>query len=170
MASRLPDFSHLTPAERIELAEQLWDSLPVEAVGPDEAQIAELRRRRASLADDRNPGEPWRRALDEIENGRPWIMLQLCLREEARTDLAEAFHWYETRRAGLGSEFLQSVRLTLSLIERNPAIYPIAVDDIRKAPLKRFPYITYYVVTDDQISVLAVMHGRRDPQRWQERR
>jgi putative addiction module component (TIGR02574 family) len=69
MASRLPDFSHLTPDERIALAEQLWDSLPIESVGPDEVQIAELRRRRASLETDRKPGQPWRDAIDRIGNG-----------------------------------------------------------------------------------------------------
>jgi toxin ParE1/3/4 len=97
-------------------------------------------------------------------------MLRLYLRDEAEADLVEAFQWYEARRPGLGQEFLQSVRRTLSLIERDPDIYPVVVDDIRKAPLKRFPYITYFVVLEDQISVLAVMHGRRDPRRWQERR
>jgi putative addiction module component (TIGR02574 family) len=60
------DFSHLTPAERIELAEQLWDSLPEDAVGPSAEQIAELRRRRAELATDGDPGQPWREVLDEI--------------------------------------------------------------------------------------------------------
>jgi toxin ParE1/3/4 len=97
-------------------------------------------------------------------------MRQVHLRVEAKADLAEAFQWYEARRSGLGSEFLQAVRLTLSLIERHPDMYPIAIDDIRKAPLKRFPYVAYFVVFHEQISVLAVMHGRRESQRWQERR
>lgn len=69
MASKLPDFSHLTPDERIELAARLWDSLPIEAIHPDDLQIAELRRRRAQLAADGNPGVPWDGALDEIERG-----------------------------------------------------------------------------------------------------
>ena len=69
MATPIFDFSHLTPDERIELAEQLWDSLDdVEpaAAGPDDEQVAELRRRRAELAADGDPGEPWERVLDEI--------------------------------------------------------------------------------------------------------
>lgn len=68
MASRLFDFSHLTPDERIELAEQLWDSLSIEAVGPDEEQLAELLRRRAELHRDGNPGRPWKEVLDELES------------------------------------------------------------------------------------------------------
>ena len=66
MTAPLFDFSHLTPDERIELAEQLWDSLEPAAVGPDEEQVGELRRRRAELETDGDPGEPWERVLDEI--------------------------------------------------------------------------------------------------------
>ena len=60
------DFSRLTPAERIELAEQLWDSIEP-APGPvDDALAADLRRRRAEMAADRNLGEPGQQVLDEI--------------------------------------------------------------------------------------------------------
>jgi len=66
MATPILDFSHLTPDERIELAEQLWDSLEPDAVGPDEEQATELRQRRAELAVDGDLGEPWRHVLDGI--------------------------------------------------------------------------------------------------------
>jgi putative addiction module component (TIGR02574 family) len=69
MASRHFDFSHLTPDERIELAELLWNSLPIEAIGPDIEQLAELRRRRAELRFDGDLGRPWKDVLDELESG-----------------------------------------------------------------------------------------------------
>ena len=69
MASRLFDFSHLTPDERIELAEQLWESLPIEAINPDAEQLAELRRRRAALQADGDLGRPRKDVLDELESG-----------------------------------------------------------------------------------------------------
>ncbi|HMU62854.1 MAG TPA: addiction module protein [Gemmatimonadales bacterium] len=67
MAAPIFDFSHLTPAERIELAEQLWDSLEPQNIEMGPEQAAELRRRRAALAKDGAPGQPWQEALDEIE-------------------------------------------------------------------------------------------------------
>ena len=66
MAAPILDFSHLTPDERIALAEQLWDSLDPAELGPAAEQVAELRARRAELAADDDPGEPWRTVLDEI--------------------------------------------------------------------------------------------------------
>jgi putative addiction module component (TIGR02574 family) len=47
MASPLFDFSHLTPEERIQLAEDLWDSLPESDILLTDAQRAELDRRLA---------------------------------------------------------------------------------------------------------------------------
>jgi len=44
------------------------------------------------------------------------------------------------------------------------------MDDIRRAQLGRFPYLVYYVVLPEAVSVIAVMHGRREPRRWQSRR
>lgn len=67
MAAPLFDFSHLSPAQRIELAEQLWDSLQPGDVELSDADLAELRRRRAELAADGDPGEPWQKVIDEIE-------------------------------------------------------------------------------------------------------
>ena len=58
MAHRLFDFSNLTPAQRVDLAIELWDSLPAESDEPpiSEAQRAELLRRAESYRRDRNAG------------------------------------------------------------------------------------------------------------------
>jgi plasmid stabilization system protein ParE len=94
----------------------------------------------------------------------------LFVRRAARTELAEAFRWYEARSTGLGHEFLRAAAVTLAAVERAPQQFPAAVDDIRKAPLRRFPYVVYFVALPTRTSVIAVMHGRRHPRRWQSRR
>ena len=66
MASPLIDFTHLTPDQRIELAEQLWDSLDPDLVGPSVADAELLRVRRAELETDGDPGEPWRQTIQEL--------------------------------------------------------------------------------------------------------
>lgn len=66
MVAPILDFSHLTPEERIALAEQLWDSLESASVDPSDAQVAELRRRRSEWAADGDPGEPGDDVLGEI--------------------------------------------------------------------------------------------------------
>ena len=67
MAAPLIDFSHLTADQRIELAEQLWDSLDPATVGPSEADSKVLRDRRAELSRDGDPGEPWQQTIQELK-------------------------------------------------------------------------------------------------------
>ena len=66
------DFSHLSPEERLQLVEDLWDSLAVgapESVPIPESHARELDRRMAALREDGESGRPWREALDAIDEG-----------------------------------------------------------------------------------------------------
>ena len=54
------DFGKLSVAERIQLAEDLWDSIPEATDIPlTEAQKVELDRRLEDLERDPDAGEPW---------------------------------------------------------------------------------------------------------------
>jgi putative addiction module component (TIGR02574 family) len=54
------DFSKLSVAERIQLAEDLWDSIPESAdIALTDVQKAELDRRLEDLAQHPDEGEPW---------------------------------------------------------------------------------------------------------------
>ena len=95
---------------------------------------------------------------------------RLILRPEAEADLADAYQWYEDRVSGLGSEFLQSVEAVTSLIEANPQLFPVVHRGIvRRALTRRFPYGVYFVEGERTISVIAVIHAKRNPQAWQDR-
>jgi putative addiction module component (TIGR02574 family) len=64
------DYSALSPEERLQLVEDIWDSLAVgapESVPIPEAHARELDRRAAAFRADGDPGRPWREALDGIE-------------------------------------------------------------------------------------------------------
>jgi plasmid stabilization system protein ParE len=50
-----------------------------------------------------------------------------------------------------------------------PGAHPIIRGQTRRALVRRFPYAVFYVLDPDVVAVTAVMHGRRDPRRWQER-
>jgi putative addiction module component (TIGR02574 family) len=58
------DVTRLTPHERLELIEQLWDSLTPEAVPLTESQQRELQRRLERLERDGVSGRSW----DQVES------------------------------------------------------------------------------------------------------
>jgi plasmid stabilization system protein ParE len=94
----------------------------------------------------------------------------LSIRPIARTEIQEAFRWYEKRRRGLGERFLQALRETLSTIEDNPQQYARIRGEIRRAAIQRFPYAILYLAEPDATVVLACFHSKRDPRRWYSRR
>lgn len=69
MAHRFFDYSVLTPAERIELAMELWDSLPDDSHEPPltEAQKAVLSERLEDLNRNSRAGGPWEEVRERIE-------------------------------------------------------------------------------------------------------
>ena len=94
----------------------------------------------------------------------------LVFRPQAEAELLEARGWYEPQRAGLGQTFTETVDQALASIVADPLAHPRVHGETRRALLRRFPYAVYFRVMTDEIVVLAVMHGRRRPQRWRVRR
>ena len=90
----------------------------------------------------------------------------VVFRSRAAVDVSAAFEWYELQRLGLGERFLRSVDQAVEAVRENPERGPIAIGQIRRLIVQRFPYGMFYVVQDGVIVVLTVVHSRRDPQRW----
>jgi plasmid stabilization system protein ParE len=95
--------------------------------------------------------------------------MPLVFRPAAAADIEEAFLWYERQRPGLGEEFLAAVQSAVDGIVGHPATYPVIRRNTRRALLHRFPYGIFYRIYGEVVVVVACMHGRRDPRRWESR-
>ena len=95
--------------------------------------------------------------------------MNVRLRPEAEADLEDAARWYEDRRRGLGSEFLDEVLSTLRAIAERPDRYARVEGAIRRAVTARFPFGIFYVVEEPGTVVVAILHSSRDPSRWKGR-
>ncbi len=93
----------------------------------------------------------------------------MIIRPEAESDLANARDWYEKQREGLGGEFLQCVEEALDRIVQAPQSHPIIYRRVRRARVRRFPFLVYYRLESDELTVLGVLHGSRDPRIWRSR-
>ncbi|MFZ4778081.1 MAG: type II toxin-antitoxin system RelE/ParE family toxin, partial [Terrimicrobiaceae bacterium] len=57
--------------------------------------------------------------------------------EKAGDDVAESYNWYESCEPGLGEDFLRCVEACVLTIPRHPQLYPVAVDEFRRALVRR---------------------------------
>jgi plasmid stabilization system protein ParE len=93
----------------------------------------------------------------------------LVFRPEVGAELKEAYDWYESQKVGLGDEFLECVDNLLDRICLMPESYVFVHRDVRRAVVKRFPYAVYYRVVSSRVIVIAIFHGRRNPETLQGR-
>jgi len=92
------------------------------------------------------------------------------VRPAAEADIEDAFQWYENQRAGLGLAFLAGLRAVFEQIAQQPRAHAMIHRDVRRALLVKFPYGVFYREYPEAIVVVAVMHARRAPARWQSRK
>ena len=93
----------------------------------------------------------------------------LIIRPEAQGDLLEAAEWYESHQPGLGERFIDALGKLIERITAFPLQFPELDEGVRRALLHRFPYAVYFVMANDGIVVIAVLHQRRHPDTWKER-
>lgn len=94
---------------------------------------------------------------------------QIIIRPEAENDIIDAFDWYEARSPGLGLEFVRCIDASFDMILESPELYQYVYKNIRRALPQRFPYGIFYLIENEKIIVLAVLHAKRDPKLLKQR-
>jgi len=102
------------------------------------------------------------------------LNLRVHFEAEAETEVLRASPWYETRRQGLGVEFLDEIDATIRRVLEVPfggAAVPRLRPDlpVRRLATRRFPYHVISQVADAELRILAVAHDRRRPGCWKTR-
>jgi toxin ParE1/3/4 len=97
------------------------------------------------------------------------MTLRVVYRRAAQEEFQDAAVWYEQQRAGLGEEFLREIEIAVETAAGSPKRYQIVFGDVRRTMARRFPYCIYFRERRESLIVLAVFHGKRDPQIWKRR-
>ena len=88
----------------------------------------------------------------------------------AQAEARSAARWYEQQRPKLGLAFLDSLDKTMTSILANPMRDGIRFGNVRRAPISRFSvYGVYYYIEEQDIVIIAIFHGRRDPEKLMRR-
>jgi plasmid stabilization system protein ParE len=97
------------------------------------------------------------------------MAVKLIIAPEAEQDIAEAYAWYEGRRAGLGEEFLSCADACIEAIRRTPEMYAVVHENYRRGLLRRFPYAVFYEKAEEMVTIYCAFHTSRDPDKWRQR-
>jgi plasmid stabilization system protein ParE len=90
----------------------------------------------------------------------------LIVRPSAQLDIDEAASWYYQRDPAVARRLFAELDAAFERIRQNPAQFPVVVEPIQRALLRKFPYTVYFIVGGDLAAVVAVIHQRRKPINW----
>ena len=91
---------------------------------------------------------------------------RLVVLPQAAAEVNDAAAWYERQNPSSAIKFNEAFRVALTRLGENPFQYQVVQDEVRRAPLRRFPYGLLYVVEEEAVVVLSCFHASRDPAQW----
>jgi hypothetical protein len=86
-------------------------------------------------------------------------------------DQLAAAIWYDEQEPGLGDDFLDESDAAILSLATKAELYAIRFEDVRCARLRRFrKYGIFYVIRQNEVRLIAIHHGARDPRWLQDRK
>lgn len=100
--------------------------------------------------------------------------MRLRYHPDARAELRAAMQIGEEERPGRGIALQQLVRVVERRIRRFPRSAPRwprlrAPFEVRRAVVRKTPFLVVYTILPDQIVVVAIAHTRKEPGYWRAR-
>lgn len=85
-------------------------------------------------------------------------------------DVAGAVDWLESEQPGLGSEFARAVLSAVGVVLDHPHGFTAVSGGVRRFVIRKFHFLVFYEVVDDDVLFLGVVHESRDLSAWLQRR
>jgi len=94
---------------------------------------------------------------------------EISFLEDADLDIEETYIWYETLSLGLGKRFFDNIQNTIEYIITNPYMFQVVYKRIRRALVNKFPYGIYYIVENEKVIIIGILHFHRHSSSWEKR-
>lgn len=86
----------------------------------------------------------------------------VVVRKAAEAEAADAYRWYEERRAGLGERFADALQACLEQLALNPKLQK-RKGEFRHVLVDKFPYRVVFVFDGGTVYVYEIRHTSRRP-------
>ena len=92
------------------------------------------------------------------------------LRRVAEKEFDDSITWYENEREGLGQKFRATIEQYFQRIADNPEWFPEVRGEVRRAVIRRFPFVIHFLIEKERIVILSVFHTSRESEQLKHRR
>ncbi len=95
--------------------------------------------------------------------------MQARLRALAANDIDAAVTYYRNEAGQqIALDFVDALEAAITHLRQHPLTgslrfaYELEIPELRSWPLRKFPYLIFYVPEDDRIDIWRVLHAQRD--------
>jgi plasmid stabilization system protein ParE len=89
--------------------------------------------------------------------------MKIIILKSAKRDLKEGFTFYESRQAGLGSYFLETLFSDIESLRLFAGIHSVHFGNYYRLLSHRFPFAVYYRIKNNDIRIHAIVDCRKNP-------
>jgi plasmid stabilization system protein ParE len=90
-------------------------------------------------------------------------MNKIAFEVGARVEIDKVFEWYYSRSVDAAERFLQQIDATAQRVRKAPLQFPVSRFGCRAAVIDVFPYVLYFTIGVDTITIVAVAHAKQMP-------
>ncbi len=96
-------------------------------------------------------------------------MFQIHIRVLAKEDIQQVVDYYDLEAPHITDRFLESLYNEFDVITKNPALFQKKYKNTRVRYIKGFPFGIHYILKENIVEVLTVLHTKRDLKSWKNR-
>ena len=87
--------------------------------------------------------------------------------QEFKVELFESFFYYDEINGVVAGKFINEVYHQLNIIQHSPKLFPVFKKNIRRTPLRKFPFVIFYEIFEKEnlVAVHSIYHTYRKPKR-----
>ena len=92
---------------------------------------------------------------------------KIVLETRVIIDIQEAVDYYDFKQLGLGEYFYQSLEEHINVLSENP-LFQIRYKDYHGFPIKKFPYIIFYFIDEEEktVYIVSVFNTSLNPNKY----
>lgn len=92
---------------------------------------------------------------------------KIVLETRVIIDIQEAVDYYDFKQLGLGEYFYQSLEEHINVLSKNP-LFQIRYKDYHGFPIKKFPYIIFYFIDEEEktVYIVSVFNTSLNPNKY----
>lgn len=87
---------------------------------------------------------------------------KILLEPRAKVDIMLIRDWCRLQKPGLEDEFTSELLENIELLKQNPYLFQIRFPATRVLVLKKFPYLVYYLISNAEVHIIAVIGAKQD--------